>query len=227
MRMMSTTPHQPASRAWQHAKLALAWAVFVTYGSLVPLEFKPNPHAWQQFLHTPWLQLGVGSRADWVANILLYVVLAYFGAGAVWTMRATRGLRVVLLVLVLAACVALAVGIEFAQLSPPRRVAQRPAGRRLGTAIGAALWFVSGQARRRDVGTLRLGGTNSIRAAGAVARLGLSFFRLSRLAGTSAKLARRQLQHRPGLAQPSAVSAAGGALWCRSVCWCSRGAVTA
>lgn len=198
MRMMSTTPHQPASRAWQHAKLAIAWAVFVTYGSLVPLEFKPNPHAWQQFLHTPWLQLGVGSRADWVANILLYVVLAYFGAGAVWTLRATRSLRVVLLAIVLAACVALAVGIEFAQLYfPPRTVSLNDLlAEGLGTAIGAGLWFVSGKRVAAMWERFVIGGTNSIRALlalYALGYLGLSFFPYDFLVSSaelSAKLAK-------------------------------------
>ncbi|ATE60911.1 VanZ family protein [Thauera sinica] len=195
---MSTNPHQPASRAWQHARLAIAWAVFVTYGSLVPLEFRPNPNAWQQFLHTPWLQLGVGSRADWVANILLYVVLAYFAAGAVWTLRAARGLRIVLLGVVLGACLALAAGIEFLQLFfPPRTVSLNDLlAEGIGTMLGAGLWFVSGRRVAAMWERFTAGGTHSIRALlalYALGYLGLSFFPYDFLVSSgelAAKLAR-------------------------------------
>ena len=66
---MSITPPAQRSLAWPHARLAILWALFVAYGSLVPLEYKAQPNAWQYFVNTPWLDLSVGSRADWVANI--------------------------------------------------------------------------------------------------------------------------------------------------------------
>ena len=65
---MPSPPSTTAAKASQHALLALLWALFVAYGSLVPLDFRPRPDAWQAFMNTPWLSLGVGSRADWVAN---------------------------------------------------------------------------------------------------------------------------------------------------------------
>jgi len=69
----------PAAQAPRsYLPIALLWALFVAYGSLVPLEFRPRADAWQAFMDTPWLSLGVGSRADWVANVLLYLVLAWF-----------------------------------------------------------------------------------------------------------------------------------------------------
>ena len=108
---MSITPPAQRSLAWPHARLALLWALFVAYGSLVPLEYKARPDAWQYFVNTPWLDLGVGSRADWVANILLYLVLAYFVTGAVWASQLTRTLRTLLLALMLGACLALAVAV--------------------------------------------------------------------------------------------------------------------
>lgn len=169
------------SRAWQHAKLALLWALFVAYGSLVPLEYKPRPDAWQQFLNTPWLDLGVGSRADWVANILLYLVLAYFATGAVWASRMTAGVRVVLLGGVLSACLAMAVSIEFLQLFfPPRTVSLNDLlAEGIGTVLGTLAWFVSGHRIATMWERFLHGGASSLRALlalYAIGYLGLSFF---------------------------------------------------
>ena len=68
----------------------LAYAVFVVYGSLVPLDFhyRPLAAAWDAFLQTPYLHLDVGSRADWVANILLYIPLGFFATG--WLAAVSR-----------------------------------------------------------------------------------------------------------------------------------------
>ena len=51
--------------------LAIAYTLFVIYGSLVPLNFQH--HSWQEAVETfkniRYLNLGIGSRADWVRNI--------------------------------------------------------------------------------------------------------------------------------------------------------------
>ena len=59
--------------------LTLGYTAFVIYGSLVPLRFRARPldEAWAYFQQIPYLELGIGSRADWVANILLFVPLAF------------------------------------------------------------------------------------------------------------------------------------------------------
>ena len=61
------------------AGLVGLYAAFVVYGSLVPLEYRPLPpgEAWARFQQIPYLNLGVGSRADWVANGVLYVPLGF------------------------------------------------------------------------------------------------------------------------------------------------------
>ncbi len=159
----------PAAQAPRnYILIALLWALFVAYGSLVPLDFRPRPDAWQAFMNTPWLSLGVGSRADWVANVLLYLVLAWFASGAVWTSRLSVWVRTPLLARVLGAILALAVGIEYLQLFfPPRTVSRNDLlAEALGTGLGtdrcgssprqprlAAMW-------RRFVD----GGTHSLRA---------------------------------------------------------------
>ena len=178
---MSITPSAQRSLAWPHARLAILWALFVAYGSLVPLEYKARPDAWQYFVNTPWLDLGVGSRADWVANILLYLVLAYFVTGAVWASRLTRTLRTLLLALMLGACLALAAGIEYLQLFfPPRTVSLNDLlAEGLGTALGTLTWFMAGRRIAAMWERFIHGGASSLRALlalYAIGYLGLSFF---------------------------------------------------
>lgn len=124
--------NRPATTLW----LALAYGVFVIYGSLVPLEFRALPldEAWARFQHIPFLKLGLESRADWVANGVLYAPLAFLGARAAYE----RGLPQLLAgVLTALLCCALAVGVEFTQLFfPARTVSQNDI---LAECIGSAL----------------------------------------------------------------------------------------
>jgi hypothetical protein len=55
------------------AACAVAYLAFVIYGSLVPLTTsppRPLHDAWQAFHAMPYLRLGIGAPADWVANIV-------------------------------------------------------------------------------------------------------------------------------------------------------------
>lgn len=157
----------PAAQAPRnYILIALLWALFVAYGSLVPLDFRPRPDAWQAFMNTPWLSLGVGSRADWVANVLLYLVLAWFASGAVWTSRLSVWVRTPLLACVLGAILALAVGIEYLQLFfPPRTVSRNDLlAEALGTGLGTILWFAAGPRLAAMWRRFVDGGTHSLRA---------------------------------------------------------------
>ncbi len=124
----------PATVRW----LALVYGVFVVYGSLVPLDFRPLPldEAWARFQHTPFLHLGLGSRADWVANGVLYVPLAFLGARAAFEGGLPQRLAASLTVLW---CCALAVAVEFTQLYfPARTVSQNDIlAECLGSVVGA------------------------------------------------------------------------------------------
>lgn len=120
----------------------LLWATFVVYGSLVPLQH--NGLAWaeavQRFGQIPFLSLGVASRADWIANGVLYAPLGFLStwvlAGRAWW---ARGLAALLAV---GFCLALAVGVEFAQLFfPPRTVSLNDLlAEGLGSALGALVY---------------------------------------------------------------------------------------
>jgi VanZ family protein len=175
--------HPPADNrhAASYAGLALVWAIFVAYGSLVPLDYTPRPYAWRAFLDTPWLQLGVGSRADWVANILLYLMLMYLATGAIWASRMGIAVRVMLQVVVLAACLFMAIGIEYLQLFfPPRTVSLNDlVAEAFGALVGTALWFVVGKRVSALWSRFMSAGAHSVRALlalYAVAYLAFSLF---------------------------------------------------
>ncbi len=134
-----------SATARTHLWLAgLGYLVFVVYGSLVPLDFRPmSPDAAvAAFRQIPWLDLGIGSRADWMANLLLFIPLAFIFTGA---LSHGRGVVVRLLAstLVLAAGVGLSLGIEFTQLFfPQRTVSQNDiAAESLGAVVGIAAWW--------------------------------------------------------------------------------------
>lgn len=121
---------QPLDRTNAHTHAShsvLAWlfvlyVLFVVYGSLVPLQYVDRPlgDAIQAFKNIPFLVLGIESRADWVANGVLYVPVGFLTAA--WLMQTFQKIpRVLLLVLAATFSVALAIGIEFAQLYFPSR----------------------------------------------------------------------------------------------------------
>ncbi len=127
--------------------LALAYLAFVIYGSLVPLEFRfmPMNEAIAAFRNIPFLNLGLGSRADWVANLLLFIPLAF-----IWTALLVLGrgapIRVLASVFVAGACVALSLGIEFTQLFfPQRTVSQNDImAESVGGLLGIVAWWSFG-----------------------------------------------------------------------------------
>lgn len=125
----------------------MAYLAFVIYGSLVPLDFRPMPlaDAVAAFRQTPFLQLGIGSRADWVANLLLFIPLTFLWSGALGHGRGLLA-RIVLSALVAAAAVMLCIGIEFTQLFfPPRTVSQNDMlAETLGGLLGIAAWWSVG-----------------------------------------------------------------------------------
>lgn len=122
--------------------LWFGYAFFVVYGSLVPLQYTPKPFdaAWHAFQHAPFLNLGVESRADWVANGVLYAPLGFLSVHLL--MVAFRALpRLFSSLAAIAFCCALAVAVEFTQLFfPPRTVSLNDLlAESIGTVFGAVL----------------------------------------------------------------------------------------
>ena len=146
MRDAADPMRRTLGRAW------FVWCVFVVYGSLLPFELRPV--AWSQaadsFMHLPWLKLGLGSRLDWLANLLVYFPLGFLGTAAALAGdhgpdRRTRGLPSWLAAAaVLGLGAALALAVEFAQIFiAPRTVSLNDlvaewAGTALGCLAGLA-----------------------------------------------------------------------------------------
>jgi len=127
--------------------IGFGYLLFVIYGSLVPLDFHAMPldDAIARFRDVPWLDLGIGSRADWVANLLLFIPLAFIFTGALAHGRGVA-LQLVVSLLVLAAGFGLALGIEFTQVFfPQRTVSQNDiAAETLGGMLGVGFWWLFG-----------------------------------------------------------------------------------
>ncbi|WP_431064334.1 VanZ family protein [Methylotuvimicrobium sp.] len=147
---------------------ATLYTLFVVYGSLVPLDYRPMPFdvALEKFRNIRYLNLGIESRADWVANILLYIPLAYFWAAG-FGGQFREYTRLLVAVPVLLFCWTLAVSVEFAQLFfPPRTVSINDLiAEAMGSAMGVGLWLFSGDYFRRLSRHLSLGNFLSIKAA--------------------------------------------------------------
>ena len=127
----------------------LLYGVFVIYGSLVPLNFQPRPldEAIDAFRNIRYLDLDIGSRADWVANVLLFVPLAFLTL-MLWGRFKTKAGRVIASVGTWLFAVALCIAIEFVQLFfPPRTVSQNDIiAESSGALIGIALhWLFGGR----------------------------------------------------------------------------------
>ena len=149
----------------------LAYLAFVVYGSLVPFEYRDHSlhQALQQFRDIAYLNLGVASRADWIANIVLYVPLAFLGCVWMLGMRRVSAFRRLGVILVFALCVGLAVAVEFTQIFfAPRTVSLNDLlAETLGTLGGIGLWIFG----RRQIADLwdafTRGGRQSLVAAAA------------------------------------------------------------
>ena len=113
---MTKTNHTLIFSIW------LGYVFFVVYGSLVPLDFKPLPldQAWVVFQHTPMYKLGVASRADWIANGVLYIPVGFLTIHLL-TQVFFKAKPVPLYFLAGLASVALAVSVEFVQIFFPAR----------------------------------------------------------------------------------------------------------
>lgn len=123
---------------------ALVYTAFVIYGSLVPLEFRTIPwdEAVSRFGAIPLLKLGIGSRADWMANLLLFIPLTFLWMGALAAGRG-HGLCVLATLALIPAATAFSLGIEFTQLFfPQRTVSQNDIfAETLGGVIGVLVWW--------------------------------------------------------------------------------------
>ena len=127
--------------------MAMLYAMFVIYGSLVPLDYRALP--WEtavaRFGEIRFLKLGIGSRADWMANLLLFIPLTFLWMG-VFAAGKGRTLNALIAVILIPVATALSVSIEFTQLYfPQRTVSQNDIlAETVGGVIGVLVWLVTG-----------------------------------------------------------------------------------
>jgi VanZ family protein len=135
-----------------------AYLLFVVYGSLVPLQYRwvPAAEAWARFRSIPGLQLDTVSRADWIANTLLFIPLAFLGRGLL-AARSRAGTAALASGFAWIACAALSVGIEYAQAYfPPRHVSLNDVlAESLGAGIGVEAWWFAGEPALSALGRWR------------------------------------------------------------------------
>ncbi len=127
--------------------IAVAFTIVAIYGSLVPLRFQaiPLPVAIERFGEILRQEVGVVSKSDWLANILLFIPLGFFWLGSAalgkgWIRSVAWG------AVVTAVLAALSAGLEFAQLWHTSRFPSQNdiAAETLGASIGVAAWLVFG-----------------------------------------------------------------------------------
>ena len=129
--------------------LTIAFTVIAIYGSLVPLVYEPKSFAdaLAKFRAVPFLDLNLEQRADWVANVLLFIPIAFCGMGT--AIVDTHGLwrRVIWGIITILACTGFSVALEFTQIwFPQRTVSQNDMiAESLGGIAGVTIWLAAGQ----------------------------------------------------------------------------------
>ncbi|MEZ0154854.1 MAG: VanZ family protein [Candidatus Reddybacter sp.] len=144
----------------------LGYLLFVVYGSLIPFEYRAYSldEALSQFADIPYLALGIASRADWIANIVLYIPLSFLAClwlGGAGRIKATHYL---VLPVVLALVLAIATAVEFTQIFfAPRTVSINDLiAETLGGLGGIALWVFGRHWLLHLLQSFRQGGHQSI-----------------------------------------------------------------
>lgn len=128
--------------------LLIACVFLAVYGSLVPL--RPTPMDWstatarfQEILQQP---VSLASRTDFATNVLLFMPIGFLATGLALGARPGDWLRGMGIVLVVVACAALSLMIEFAQLWVADRTPSQNdvVAETLGGLIGATAWLFLG-----------------------------------------------------------------------------------
>jgi len=137
------------------------YALFVIYGSLVPLNFNNETlsAAVETFLLLPFFDFGIESRADWFTNYLLFIPLSY----ALLLINPKRkgflslGFKLLLILILL---LSVSVAIEFCQMFISARVSsfKDVFAQFLGVLTGFVLFFISHRRAEELLEMLQNGG---------------------------------------------------------------------
>lgn len=154
-------------RSWTILALALYW-VFVVYGSLIPFELRlfSFEEALDQFKNIRYLDLGVVSRADWIANILLYIPLSMLSCLVVMQGHHRARLTFGAVIFALFVSIPTAFLVEFFQtFFAPRTVSINDLiAESIGSVIGVLIWFFFRRKLMHLWASFQRGGVTSIKA---------------------------------------------------------------
>ena len=149
--------------------LPIGFFVFILYGSLLPFEYRQvsMENAWAHFVHIPYLKLGIASRADWIANILIYIPLSFFSFA--WLTPRLRSVfsKIFAILAIFCGYSAAAITIEFCQIFiSPRTVSLNDIiAELIGIFLGGVLWFLFGRKFIFYCADLARGGRRAITSA--------------------------------------------------------------
>ena len=123
-------------------------ALFALYASLLPFKFQALTfgEARISFEHILRQEIGIDSRSDCLANILLALPLGFFASAALGVDRPRFPLAVWQVPLVIASCACFSATLEFLQLWVPGRTSSQNdvVAQTVGAACGAAAWLILG-----------------------------------------------------------------------------------
>lgn len=126
----------------------IGYTLFVIYGSLVPLHFRSLPlsEAIFSFQRIPYLSLGINARADWVANIILFIPLSFIWMSILQPKQKIMNMAISSIIIFLC-CIVLSITIEFTQIFfPPRTVSINDVlAETIGAATGIICWIGFGR----------------------------------------------------------------------------------
>jgi VanZ family protein len=132
-----------------YAWLAIGVLAFGVYVSVLPFDLRPMPldQAWADFqalMRTPFARRV--SRANFIANVLLFVPVGFGLMGALLLDRTALPIRFLACLLILPISVAVSTAAEFIQVFAPGRLpsALDVAAQTIGCLIGMGTWVIAG-----------------------------------------------------------------------------------
>jgi glycopeptide antibiotics resistance protein len=133
-----------------NALMFVIGATLLVYGSLVPFHFRSLSLAsavatFRSLCSYPWVSSG--GTADWSLNLTFMIPLGFFGMGALLDGRNGRWFAAVAVPAVMAACLALSMAVEFAQLWSIERVPSCGdiIAQTIGALVGVFVWLAAGR----------------------------------------------------------------------------------
>lgn len=141
-------PEVDALNSRQFTWLALVFGLGAIYGSLVPFHYRwlPLDEASARYIEVLLGPLRLSSGSDWMANVFLFIPLAFLCMAAFCVDRPWRESLAIALV-IQPALMVLSASIEFAQLYFPPRVTSLDdvVAESFGAGIGILFWLSFGQ----------------------------------------------------------------------------------